>query len=112
MTPDWFVAAETKDDTWTVEAAIGLDQLTGRYPRAGDVWALGAQRVVPGLGFQSWSAPASTDILPEGFAGLLNPGRSSLENILYKTPDAECNPESIDKSHYRRLFLLRHLVSF
>jgi len=69
--PTWFVAAETKDDTWTVEAAIGLDQLTGRYPRAGDVWALGAQRVAPGVGFQSWSTPASTDVLPEGFGYLI-----------------------------------------
>ena len=59
------------DETWTVEAAIPLDQLTGRYPRAGDVWALGVQRIVPGVGLQSWNSPASTDIRPEGFGYLI-----------------------------------------
>ncbi|MBN1589162.1 MAG: hypothetical protein JW888_06585 [Pirellulales bacterium] len=69
--PTWFVAAAAERGTWTVEAAIPLDQLTGRYPHSGDVWGLGAQRVIPGLGFQSWNTPASTTIVPEGFGYLV-----------------------------------------
>jgi photosystem II stability/assembly factor-like uncharacterized protein len=68
--PTWSIAHETKDGKWTVEAAIPLDQLTGRYPRSGDVWALGAQRVIPGLDFQSWNTPAAPNVLPEGFGYL------------------------------------------
>jgi len=69
--PTWFVAAAADGTTWTIEAAIPLDQLTGRYPRAGDVWALGLQRLVPGVGFQSWNTPASPEIVPEGFGYLV-----------------------------------------
>jgi len=68
--PKWFVASTSKDDSWSVEAVIPLNQLTGRFPRPGDFWALGVQRVVPGLGFQSISNPASISVRPEGF-GLL-----------------------------------------
>ncbi|MCX7427231.1 MAG: YCF48-related protein, partial [Planctomycetia bacterium] len=68
--PDWFVAAETTDGVWRAEAAIGLDQLTGQFPKPRDAWAAGIQRIVPGVGFQSWTTPASTAVVPEGF-GLL-----------------------------------------
>jgi hypothetical protein len=69
--PTWFVAAGTAEGTWTAEAAIPLDQLTGRYPRSQDVWALGIQRTVPGVGFQSWSTPAAATVMPEGFGYLI-----------------------------------------
>ncbi len=69
--PTWFVAAETTDGAWTAEAAIPLDQLTGRYPKSGHVWAIGIQRTVPGAGFQSWTRPASTAVMPEGFGYLI-----------------------------------------
>jgi hypothetical protein len=69
--PTWFVAAQTAEGTWTAEAAIPLDQLTGRYPASRDVWALGIQRTVPGVGFQSWTTPAATSVVPEGFGYLI-----------------------------------------
>ncbi|GAG36656.1 unnamed protein product, partial [marine sediment metagenome] len=69
--PTWFVAAETADGVWTAEAAIPLDQLTGRYPNSRAVWAVGIQRTVPGVGFQSWTTPAATDVRPEGFGYLI-----------------------------------------
>lgn len=68
--PTWFVAFAGEDGSWQTEAAIPLDQLTGDYPRSRSVWALGVQRVVPGVGFQSWTVPASVRVRPEGF-GLL-----------------------------------------
>ncbi|MBN2477428.1 MAG: hypothetical protein JXB62_22675 [Pirellulales bacterium] len=69
--PVWFVAADTGENVWTVEAAIPLDQLTGRYPGARSVWAVGIQRTVPGVGFQSWTTPATTAVRPEGFGYLI-----------------------------------------
>jgi photosystem II stability/assembly factor-like uncharacterized protein len=68
--PDWFVASGGADGQWTAEAAIPLSQLTGQLPHAKNSWVIGIQRTVPGVGFQSWTAPASTEIMPEGF-GLL-----------------------------------------
>jgi hypothetical protein len=70
--PTWFVAAGPADDNrWTVEAAIPLEQLTGQYPTSRAAWALGIQRIVPGVGFQSWNRPAATAVRPEGFGYLL-----------------------------------------
>lgn len=68
--PNWFVAAGGDDHAWTVEAAIPLSELTGQQPASRAAWALGVQRIVPGVGFQSWNTPASPEITPEGF-GLL-----------------------------------------
>ncbi len=68
--PTWFVAQSSTDDAWTIEIAIPWDQLVRNSPRSGNLWALGLQRTVPGVGFQSWTNPACTDIAPQGF-GLL-----------------------------------------
>ena len=69
--PVWYVAARTADGFWTAEAAIPLGQLTSHLPAAGTVWAVGVQRTAPGVGFQSWTAPAATRIAPEGFGYLI-----------------------------------------
>jgi photosystem II stability/assembly factor-like uncharacterized protein len=69
--PDWFVAAKETDETWTVEIAIPLEELVSSPPQPHDAWAIGIQRTIPGIGFQSWTTPASTDILPEGFGYLI-----------------------------------------
>jgi hypothetical protein len=70
--PPWFVATRRDAGTWTVEAAIPLKELTGEPPKTGDVWALGLQRVVPGVGFQSWTTPAAAaSVLPDGFGYLV-----------------------------------------
>jgi photosystem II stability/assembly factor-like uncharacterized protein len=69
--PTWFVAAKTTDGQWTAEAAIPLDQLTGKYPKSRHVWAIGIQRTVPDVGFQSWTQPSSTEVMPEGFGYLI-----------------------------------------
>ena len=69
--PQWFVAAKWEGDVWTVEAAIPVAELTGQSPRPHETWAIGVQRVVPGVGFQSWTTPAAVSVLPEGFGYLL-----------------------------------------
>lgn len=69
--PAWFVAAKSEDGLWRAEAAVPLDQLTGRFPLPGDAWAIGIQRTVPGVGFQSWNKPASIQVFPAGFGYLV-----------------------------------------
>jgi len=68
--PDWFVAAAREEHWWTVEAAIPLEQLGLRHVASGEVWAVGIQRVIPTLGFQAWTHPASVAGQPEGFGYL------------------------------------------
>ncbi len=69
--PKWFVAAGRDEGVWTVEAAIPLAELAARPPQPRDIWAIGAQRVVPGIGFQSWTTPAAIAVLPDGFGYLV-----------------------------------------
>ena len=68
--PRWFVAARDTDREWTCEIAIPLHELTPQAPLARDAWAIGIQRIVPQVGFQSWTQPAALDAQPRGF-GLL-----------------------------------------
>ena len=65
------MAAAASESAWTAEAAIPLGELTGEAPRSGQVWALGIQRNVPGVGFQSWTTPAAATVTPEGFGYLI-----------------------------------------
>ncbi len=69
--PTWFVAAASSADGWTAEIAIPLNQLTGTVPEKGAAWAIGLQRIVPGVGLQSFSTPAAVELIPEGFGCLL-----------------------------------------
>ena len=69
--PQWFVAATIDEETWNVEASIPLSELVKEPPRPGQAWAVGAHRIVPGVGFQAWSQPANVQIVPEGFGILL-----------------------------------------
>jgi hypothetical protein len=68
--PTWFVASTSDPRTWTAEAAVPLAELVGEPPSGRCVWALGLQRVVPGVGFQSWTTPAAIMPRPEGFGYL------------------------------------------
>ena len=69
--PKWYVAAATVEDTWTIEAAIPLEEITAGPPDRRNVWAVGIQRTVPGVGFQSWTQPAAVRVRPEGFGYLI-----------------------------------------
>jgi hypothetical protein len=69
--PNWFVASHASEAAWTAEAAIPLTELTGESIQAQKVWALGIQRVIPSVGFQSWTTPAAAATAPEGFGYLI-----------------------------------------
>jgi len=68
--PKWFVAVARTGEAWTVEAAVPLRELIGRPLQPRETWALGLQRVIPRVGFQSWSRPAAVEERPEGFGFL------------------------------------------
>ncbi|REJ69293.1 MAG: hypothetical protein DWQ31_05330 [Planctomycetota bacterium] len=65
--PEWFVAHKSDERGWTCEAAIAWSSLVRERPASGTVWAIGIQRIVPGVGFQSAGEVASPSVLPEGF---------------------------------------------
>jgi hypothetical protein len=67
--PDWYVAAATDDEAWTIEAAFPIAQLVPEPPTSRSVWALSARRTIPRLSSQSWST-SDHDKSPESF-GLL-----------------------------------------
>lgn len=69
--PHWFVAAAGDSRAWTAEMAIPLAELTDKTPTSRHVWAVGAQRIVPGRGCQAWTTPSSVDVVPEGFGYLI-----------------------------------------
>jgi hypothetical protein len=68
--PKWHIAAGSDGQSWTIEAAIPLSELSGDEKGTGAAWAVGVQRVVPRVGFQSWTQPASVAGQPEGFGYL------------------------------------------
>jgi hypothetical protein len=65
--PTWYVASGGDEHAWTAEAAIPLAELSTQAPDATTAWAVGVQRIAPGLGFQSWTTPAAPEVTPEGF---------------------------------------------
>lgn len=69
--PTWYVASGGDEQSWTAEAAIELDGLARELPAEGTSWAVGVQRIVPGVGFQSWTEPARPEVVPEGMGYLM-----------------------------------------
>jgi photosystem II stability/assembly factor-like uncharacterized protein len=69
--PNWFVAHSGDPNRWTAEAAIPLAEVTGDRPVPRRCWAVGVQRIVPGVGFQSWTRPAMAEPMGEGFGYLI-----------------------------------------
>jgi hypothetical protein len=65
--PTWYVAAAGDQEHWTAEAAISWEELVPLRPQPKDVWALGVHRIVPGVGVQSHTRPATVEPRPEGF---------------------------------------------
>ena len=76
--PKWFVAARTADGAWSRRGGDPARGTVGQgwnlRHRNDPAWAdrLGHRHscTVPGVGFQSWTTPAATTVVPEGF-GLL-----------------------------------------
>ena len=68
--PKWFVAAQTIGRHVDRGGGNPLGRAKATIVPGKTVWALGVQRTVPGMGFQSWTTPAATAVMPEGFGWL------------------------------------------
>ena len=64
--PQWFVAIAGDDAEWRAEAAIPFEELAPYIPGRGTAWALGATRIIPGVGIESWTTP-SANVRPDTF---------------------------------------------
>ncbi|MEX2318177.1 MAG: YCF48-related protein [Pirellulales bacterium] len=69
--PTWYVAAADDEATWTVEAAVPLAELVGKPPEAKHVWAVGVRRIIPRVGYESWTGDAADGDSPNQFGLLL-----------------------------------------
>lgn len=47
--PQWFVAVDSDDTVWRVEAAIPLSELAARPAKPGDIWSIKLRRILPGV---------------------------------------------------------------
>lgn len=65
--PDWYVATEQDDSSWTFEVAIPLQELLPSEPSVEQTWAVGVTRIVPGKFVQSWTDSGGDIPLPPRF---------------------------------------------
>lgn len=68
--PTWYIAVRSDEQTWTVEAAIPLQALAPDPVTTGSAWRLGCERIVPGVGRQTWTGVPRLPLQPQDF-GLL-----------------------------------------
>jgi photosystem II stability/assembly factor-like uncharacterized protein len=71
--PRWYVASQSSDGRWRVEAAIPLKELVPEPPAAGDVWAVSLERQAPGRPVRPWTGAAHADGSPDAYGLLLFP---------------------------------------
>lgn len=69
--PKWFVAVQSDETAWQIEAAIPLSELTSERIAQQTAWAFNIVRIMPGRGVQSWTIPADVRPRPEGMSLLL-----------------------------------------
>ncbi len=69
--PAWYMAVDHNEASWSLEAAIPLKDLTPVAPTTDVVWGLGIKRIVPGVGFQSWTPSSQPSPDPQNFGLLL-----------------------------------------
>lgn len=69
--PRWFVAVNSDETSWQVEAAIPFNELTSEGMKPGKAWACNVVRILPGRGVQACSLPADVTPRLEGMGLLL-----------------------------------------
>lgn len=57
--PQWYVAVDSDETSWRVEAAIPFSELASRPAKAGDLWSFKLRRIVPGVLQHELIAPGS-----------------------------------------------------
>ncbi|TWT49903.1 Ycf48-like protein precursor [Thalassoglobus neptunius] len=69
--PNWFVATSQDSESWSVEAAIPLEELAPPELTFGQTWAVGVTRIVPAKQVQTWTGAGGEIPLAPRF-GLMN----------------------------------------
>ena len=58
--PKWYVAVDSDDSTWRVEAAIPFSEIAARPAKPGDLWSIKLRRLLPGVLQHELVAPATS----------------------------------------------------
>ncbi len=69
--PTWYIAARSDEQTWTIEAAIPLKALSPDPATTGQAWRIGCERIVPGVGRQTWTGTPRLPTQPQDFGWLV-----------------------------------------
>jgi hypothetical protein len=69
--PNWYVAAASDEHSWTIEAAVPLNELATTRPSARHVWALAVRRIIPRTGYETWAGVPAPNDSPANFGLLL-----------------------------------------
>ena len=72
--PQWYVAVDSDETAWRIEAAIPFSELISRPAKAGDIWTVRMRRVLPGvLEHSSMSADAVANVGKTGIVRFIRP---------------------------------------
>ncbi len=73
--PEWYVATKTDSQVWRFEMAIPVAAMTQTPPRAGDLWSVRMQRIIPGHLLHSLNVEPSVQPAESGSAETASSGR-------------------------------------
>jgi photosystem II stability/assembly factor-like uncharacterized protein len=72
--PQWYVAVDSDETAWRIEAAIPFSELISRPAKAGDIWTVRMRRVLPGvLEHSSMSAESVANSGKTGIVRFIRP---------------------------------------
>jgi hypothetical protein len=72
--PQWYVAVDSDETAWRIEAAIPFSELISRPAKAGDIWTVRMRRVLPGvLEHSSMSADSVANAGKTGIVRFIRP---------------------------------------
>ena len=72
--PQWYVAVDSDETAWRIEAAIPFSELISRPAKAGDIWTVRMRRVLPGvLEHSSMSADSVPNAGKTGIVRFIRP---------------------------------------
>ena len=72
--PQWYVAVDSDETAWRIEAAIPFSELISRPAKAGDIWTVRMRRILPGvLEHSSMSADAVATAGKTGIVRFIRP---------------------------------------
>jgi hypothetical protein len=72
--PQWYVAVDSDETAWRIEAAIPFSELVSRPAKPGDLWTVRMRRILPGvLEHSSLSAESAASTGSTGIVRFIRP---------------------------------------